>query len=80
MRGESENGHFDSGSILLLRLMCQQYIHILNDSFFLPVRLAQGQVLKFVLVPSIYIYVCVISWFRGLYAKYKPTNLQIYDL
>ena len=55
MRGESENGHFDSGSILLLRLMCQQYIHILNDSFFLPVSLVQGQVLKFVLVPSIYI-------------------------
>ena len=59
MRGESENGHFDSGSILLLRLMCQQYIHILNDSFFLPVSLAQGQVLKFVLVPSIIIYICV---------------------
>ena len=39
--------------------MCQQYIHILNDSFFLPVSLVQGQVLKFVLVPSIYI-MCVL--------------------
>ena len=74
MRGESENGHFDLGSILLLRLMCQQYIHILNNTFFLLASLVRRQVLK-LLWYAVYIFMCVL-YYHGSEVYMQNINPQ----